>query len=889
MSLAPHFNAWTRLLSRLTRGGMEREVLEEFDFHMDMLEREHQIQGMPPHEARLRAAQRFGNPNRKRRQALKIKSAQMRRERRNDSMEGLIQDFRYAVRGLFKSRGFSAVVLLTLTVGIGATVAMYSVLDAALGRALPFPEPDQLVLGRATFGGNVNPFASFPDYLDYRDQNQSFKELGAMPGFPLEVTVTGTEEPERVPMGLATGNLFTALGVQPYLGRTFSPEESAPGGDPALILSYGYWQRRFGGSPDVLEQNVIVNGTPIPVVGVMPANFHLMFDNEGWIPAADGGPMTGIRRYHNWIMVGRLKAGVTVEEAQAEMDVISAQLEEAYPDSNQDKALRLDGLHEALVEGYRQNLFILMGAIGLVLLIACGNVASLLMARGSSRTAEMAVRSALGAGRVRLIRQLLTESVLLALGAGVLGVIAAFWLQDLILGFASMESLGLREVGVSGSMLGFALLLSLGTALLFGVAPALATVRPNPAEELKEGTRGSTSGGGARLRSGLVVLQVALSVILLIGSGLLIRSFARLSGIDPGFQTENLLTATVSLPSSEYQDRESRIQFFRELRESIEGIPGVQSVALADRLPIRDPGNNVGLWSPERPPTTNADLNYAFQRSVMPGYFQGMSIPLVAGRDFDNTDLADAPRVIILNQTAADTIFPGESALGRQVAVDQGGDEPTLLEVIGVVADHRLTSLGNSSRLAMFFPHAQRTTGSLNLAIQTLGSPTALVRPVQDRLWAMNRNIPLANVSTMEEVLAESISDSRSITTVLGMFSAVALFLAAVGLYGVLAYFVTKRVHEIGIRVALGAPGRRVIQLVLGRGLQLVGIGLVLGIGGAIGLTRLLDNLLFQTTATDPVTFTGVGIFFALVGLIACMIPAWRALRIDPIVAFRAE
>jgi putative ABC transport system permease protein len=804
-------------------------------------------------------------------------------------MDTYWQDFRYALRTLFKSRGFSTVVLLTLTVGIGATVAMFSVLDAALGKALPFPDPKELVLGRATFGGGVNPLASFPDYLDYRDLNESFEELGALLGFTLPVTVTGTEEPERVPMVLASGNLFEALGVAPHLGRTFSFEESTPGGPPALLLSYGYWQRRFGASLDVLGQTVNVNGTPVNVVGVMPADFHLLFDADAWLPGVDGGPMTGIRRYHNWLMVGRLKPGVSVGEAQAEMDVISAQLAEAFPDSNRNKALRIDGLHEALVEDYRQSLFILMGAIVLVLLIACGNVASLLMARGSARNTEMAVRSALGAGRPRLIRQLLTESVLLSLGAGILGVLAAVWLQDLILGFASMETLGLRDVGMSGSMLGFALVLSLATALLFGVVPALATVRTNPAADLKEGGRGSTSGGSARLRSGLVVLQVALSVILLIGSGLLIRSFARLSGVDPGFETEDLLTATVSLPSTTYADSETRIRFFEDLKEQIEAIPGVESVALGDRLPIRNPGNNVAIWSPERPPASNTEANFAFQRIVMPGYFDGMGIPLISGRGFDNTDVAEGPRVIILNETAADTVFPGESALGRQVAVDLGGDQPSLFEVVGVVADHRMTSLSRSSRLSMFFPHAQRTAGTMSLAIRSRADPGSLVRPVQERLWAMDREIPLASVETMEDVLAASISDSRSITTVLGMFSTVALFLAALVLYGVLAYFVSRRVHEIGIRVALGAPGKRVVRLVLSRGMILVCVGLILGVAGAVGLTRLLEDLLFQTPATDVSTFAGVAAFFTLVALLACSIPAWRALRVDPMVAFRTE
>lgn len=866
---------------------MEREVAEELAFHMEMLEREHRALGMSEERARRLAVQRFGEMRRVRRRAFKTKNTFRRKKRRHASMDDLAQDIRYAIRGLLTSRGFTAVVLLTLTVGIGATVAMYSVLNAALGQALPFPEPDRLVFVNTMIRGNPN-LTAFPDYLDYRDQSESFEALGAMIGFTLPVTVTGTEEPERVPMSFATGNLFEALGVRPYLGRTFSAEEAAPGGEMALILSYGYWQRSFGGSPDVLGQTVNLNGAPVPVVGVMPADFHLLFDTEAWLPGADGGPMTGIRRYHNWFMIGRLKDDATVASAQAELGVIARNLEEAYPDSNTEKGTLVEGLHEWMVDDYRQTLFLLMGAIGLVLLIACGNVASLLMARGSARVTEMAVRTALGAGKGRLVRQLLTESVLLALAAGGLGVLAAFWLQDLILGYVELDVLGIENLGVSGSVLGFALVLSLVTALVFGTIPALAVARARPAQDLKEGGRGSTT-GGAKFRSGLVVLQVAVSVVLLIGSALLIRSFGRLAGVDPGFRPEGLLTAEVSLPPSKYQDADARLRFFTDLGESIENLPGVESVGMIDRIPIRNPGNNVALWAPERPPASNSEAHYAFQRIITPGYFETMGVSLLAGRGFDATDVAGGPPVIILSQTSADTIFPGENAVGRQVAVDLGGDEPAVFEVVGVVADQHLTSLRSRERLAMFFPYDQRRAYTMHLAVRTRNDPASLIRPVQERLWAQDREIPLSDAEAMNESLASSVSGSRAMATVLGMFSGVALLLAALGLYGVLAYFVTKRVHEIGIRVAMGASAGRVARLILSRGMALVAVGVVLGFGGALGAGRLMEDFLFQTTATDPVTFAGVGIFFAAVALVACAIPAWRALRVDPMVAFRAE
>jgi putative ABC transport system permease protein len=510
------------------------------------------------------------------------------------------------------------------------------------------------------------------------------------------------------------------------------------------------------------------------------------------------------------------------------------------------------------------------------------------MARGSSRVTEMALRTALGAGKGRLVRQLLTESLLLALTAGAMGVLLAVWLQDLILGFVSLELLGINDVGISPSLLGFTLVLSLSTAVLFGTVPALAAARSEPAEDLKEGGRGS-SGGGTRFRSGLVVLQVALSVVLLIGSALLIRSFSRLMGVDPGFRAENVLVAEVDLPGSDYADSDVRHQFFTQLRESVEAIPGVESVGLISRLPILNPGNNVGLWNPERPPSSNTQGNWAYQRTVMPGYFETMGIPVVEGRDFDETDVAGGAPVIILNETSVDTLFLGESALGRQVAVDVGGDEPVLLEVVGVVADHHLSSLRGRVRLAMFFAYDQRRALTMHLAVRTRGEPRSLIRPIQERLWAQDRNIPLSNAQTLTEGMSSRVSGSRSMATMLGMFAGVALFLSALGLYGVLAYLVAQKAHEIGVRVALGASRKRVMQLVLKQGMVLVGFGLLLGIGGAFGLTRLLKDMLFQTAATDPVTFAGVGVFFSGIALLACMIPAWRALRVDPMVAFRAE
>jgi len=799
------------------------------------------------------------------------------------------QDIRFALRALRRTPGFTAVALLTLALGIGATTAMFSVTNAAMGRALPYPEPDRLVMGRATFGGVVNPWVAFPDYEDYRDQAESLESLATHNGSASLVTVTGADEPQQARMTFATPNLFGTLGVPPVLGSTFSIDELPPEGPGEVVISHGFWQRWYGGDPDVLGKNLIVDGSPVTVMGVLPASFRFLYDTDLWVPPWPGNSNPITRRYHNWLLVGRLSPGSSLEIARAEIDVISAQLEEAFPDSNKDKALQIDELREAMVEGYRQSILILVGAIVFVLLIACSNVASLLMARGSTRTAELAVRAALGAGRTRLTRQLLVECLILALAAGGVGILLAVWLQDFILRFISMDMLGIGEMGLSYTMLGIALALSLGTVLLFGVFPSIATAGTNPAEDLKEGSRGSTSGGGIKFRSGLVVLQVALSLVLLVGSGLLIRSFSKLRGVDPGFRVENTLTATIALPTDRYADADQRIQFFERLTDDLEALPGVESVGMVNRLPLLQAAGNVAIWAPERPPETNNDAPWADSRIILPGYFETMEIEVAEGRVLEETDVAGSPPVIVLTRRTAELVYPDESPVGRQVAVDVGGDEPGLFEVVGVVENHQLTSISGRVRPAMFFSYAQSPTSTMRLAVATAVEASTLIRPIQERIWELNRDIVLSDAQTMEDAVSNSISGTRSVATILGMFTFVAMALAALGLYGVLAFYVTKKVHEIGIRVALGASRGNVIRLVVTRGMLLVVAGAVVGITGALGAARLMESMLFQISATDPGTYAGVTGGFLLVALVACFLPALRALRVDPVEAFRAE
>ena len=803
-------------------------------------------------------------------------------------MSTFMQDVSYAVRTLSRAPGFTAVVIVILAIGIGANVAMFSIADAVMLRSLPFADADQLILGRTTYDGQVAWNVSSPDYYDYRDQVQAFQSLAAIRSGASPVTVTGGDEPERIPAILVSVNFFPTLGIAPQLGRQFGTDEAELSAPSVAIISHGYWQRRFGGAPDVLGRTLVVEGVLNTIVGVMPAGFHFLFDVDIWSPMRDGGPYTGFRQYHNWTLVGRLKTGITPEQAQSQVDVVAAQLQDAYPESNENKGLNVSGLQGALVEYYRPMLLMLMAAIGLVLLIACGNVAGLLLARGSSRNTEMSVRAALGASGGRLARLLLTESALMAVMAGLLGIVLAIWLQRLMLGFIPLDYLGISEIGVSAPMLAFATALSLVTALIFGVAPAINGAKTNPSENLKSGARTTETGGAAKLRSGLVILQVALSVVLLIGSGLLLRSFIKLRGVDPGFHTENLLTARVGLPFS-YQDAESRIQFYEALLQDIQAIPGVRSVGATSLLPIKDSYSNIRAWDPENPPTESSERRLAEHRRVMPGYFDAMGIPILAGRDVEPTDMVDAELALIVSESMGGDLFPDQNPVGRQVALDWGGAEPALVRVVGVAGDVQMTSLSSEDYWQMYYSYSQSPVGTMSLAIRAQGDPAMLTGAVRRALRARDSDIPLDNVSTMEDAISGSVSGDRIIMLTVTLYAAVAMLLAAIGLYSVLAFYVAQRIHEIGIRMALGATAGKVVQLVLQRGLILVGIGLGLGIAGAFGATRLIQQQLFDVEPTDPMTFAGVGVLFALVGITACLIPAWRAVRLDPVETLHAE
>ncbi len=800
-------------------------------------------------------------------------------------IDSLRRDLQDAVRSMRRSPAFCALVILILAIGIGANVAMFSVTNAALLKALPFPEPDRLVSGRTTWSGRIGPSVSIPDYRDYRDRNDVFESLALMRGGTDGHTILGGDTPERATGQRVSVNFFETLGVRPQLGRGFSPDEGDEDSPLVIVLSDGYWQRRFGGSPDVIGSSFAIDGHPVTIVGVMPPGFRLLFDVDFWSP----NRWRGARGSHSWIIVGRMKDEVSIEQAQSQMDVISLQLQEAYPETNENKALLITDLQDSLSESYQTGVVLLMGSIGLVLLIACGNIASLLLARGSARSTELSVRAALGASGSRLARLLFMESLFLALVACALGVMLAVWLQGVILGLMPLDNLGIERVGISAPMLAFALIVSLGTAILSGGFPALSGSRANPAEKLNGALRMSAGSGSTRLRSGLVVLQVALSALLLIGAGLLLRSFAGLADVDVGFETENLLTAEVRLPSNDYPDATSRAQFFSGLLEDILVIPGVSSASAINKLPIHSPWMNWGVWNPENPPTGSSDWQSAYSRTVLPGYFETMGISLLTGRDIENSDDQEAPGVAVINDVMARALYPNQNPIGLEVIVEMGAVDPTPVRIVGVVADARVNMIALEPAFQVYFSEAQMGYTTLSLVVRTNGDPDMVLGPVRDALANRDRNIPLANVNTMEDILAESIAATRVINVTLAIFAAVAVFLAAIGLYGVLAYHVAQRLHEIGVRMALGATAAKVMQLVFRKGMVLVAVGLVLGLVLAVWATRALQQQLFGVEPTDPATYAGVATCFLLVGVLACLVPAVRAVRIDPVEAFRGE
>ncbi len=801
-------------------------------------------------------------------------------------MENLIKDLRYGVRSFLKRPGFLVIAVSTLALGIGATTAMFTVVNSILLRPLQFPEPERIVLieGINPRQGITQSNVSVPDIADWQQQSQSFEQIAAFVAGG--VLLTTGDETERVRGTGVTAEFFQLLRTNPASGRALQPADMLAGSEPVAVLSHGLWQRRFGGSADVLNSKVMVTGRPTTIVGIMPPGFSIPNDSEVWTPLAFD-PKTEPRDNRYVAVVTRLKPGVSLSQAQAEMDTISQRLAQNYAETNTGWSVRLIELRERLVGQVRASLFILLGAVAFVLLIACANVANLLLARAAYRQKEIAVRTALGASRFRVVRQLLTESVMLSVVSGVLGLALSFWLIKLLVSIMPPNSARVDEIGIDLRVFAFTLGVTLLAGLLFGLFPALQTSRPNLNEMLKDsGRRGSESGARNRAGSLLIVSEIALSFVLLVGAGLLIKSFLQLRKIDPGFNPDNVLAMRLSLPPGKYKQGEPRAQIYKQLVESVKATPGVQSAGAILSLPLGGDTFNVGRGViPEGRPAVPAEQSNARHLPVTPDYFQTLQIPLKAGRTFTDHDNLEATKVVIVNETMARQLWPGENPIGKRFWIWR--DEKFSREVVGVVGDTK-PSLDTVPGQQMYVPYAQDPTwGSLSLVVRTTGEPSALAGSVREAIRAVDKGVPNYNLKTMNDVVSTSAAPRRVPMLLMSAFAGVAMLLAMLGVYGVTSYYVTQRTHEIGIRMALGAQILDVLKLVLRRAMLLVIAGIGIGVAGALAVTRYLESLLFGVKPVDVFTFMGVALVLAVVVFVACLIPARRAAKIDPLEALR--
>jgi putative ABC transport system permease protein len=821
-------------------------------------------------------------------------------------MSTISQDLRYGARMLLKNPGITCVVILALALGIGANTAIFSVVNAVLLRPLPYDESERLVFLSETSKAMDEISISYPNFSDWRTQNQVFEKIGVFNRN--SYNLIGGGEPERILTAQASADLFSALRVQAALGRVFTNDEDKPGGTPVVVLSYGLWQRRFGGQSSILNQQLTFDNKSYTVIGVMPQNFQYPSRVEMWVPVGQlaGDANWQQRGNHPGLYgVGRLKPGVTIAQAKADMDNIAANLEKQYADSNSGNGVRVQPMLEVFVRDVRPTLWVLFAAVGFVLLIACANIANLLLARASARQKEMAIRSAMGAGRWRIARQLLTESVLLSLIGGTLGLLVAWGGIKLILYISPNAIPRSREISLDWKVLAFTLGLAFLTGILFGLVPALQAGVVDVQETLKETGRGVTRRHW--LRSSLVVVEVATTLVLLIGAGLMIRSFNRLQQVNPGFSYEHLSSFTVSLPQKKYATEEQRDQFFSRLLQSIRGLPGVEASAAASGLPLGNNGWQTSFIVDGRPIPPPAQRPLMEACLVTSDYFRTMNIPLLGGRYFDDHDnrswlagrdlskLNEGQRgiagvnVIVIDEEFARRYWPDEEAVGKRIRLGTRLEAP-LLTVVGVVGRVKMEGLSqDSKRVQGYFSFAQMPFSGMTVITKASTDPNQLIGAMRQQVRAVDPDQPIYNIRTMNEIRSDSVAPERLNLTLLSIFAGLALVLAVVGIYGVMSYTVTQRTHEIGIRMAIGAQPRDVFKMVLGQGMMLALIGVALGLFGAFALTRLMVTMLFGIEPTDPATFASIAVLLTVVALVACYLPGRRATKVDPVVSLRYE
>ena len=814
----------------------------------------------------------------------------------------LWQDIRHGLRLWVKRPGFTAVVVCTLALGIGANTAIFSVVNALLLRPLPFREPERLVMVWETMPGNDERWVAPGNFLDWREEARSFERLEGY--FDTRFNLTGAGEAERVDGVVVSGGLFQLLGAQAVAGRTLTADDDRAASRLAVI-SQGLWQRRFSGSREAIGRSINIDGEPTEIVGVMPAGFNFPERAQVWVLGHAGVPLssslvkafpnasaTTSRDIHIFNVVGRLRAGVSTEQAQGELSTIARRLELEHPETNKGLGTSVVSLQRQLVGDVRPALLVLLGAVSFVLLIACANVANLLLARATRREREMAVRVALGASRLRLIRQLLTESLLLAFAGGALGLLVALWGVDLFVALSPGDIPRLAEVSADRGVLLYALLVSVVTGVAFGLFPALHATRLDLNGALKEGGRSGGEGGRrSRVRGALVVAEVALAQMLLVGAGLLITSFMRLSAVDPGFAPASVLTARVALSDDRYAEPGARARYYDATLERLRALPGVEEAGAVSNLPLSGGGFNRGIRLEGRPPAGPDENITADYQIASPGYFRALGITLLRGRQLAETDDERAPRVAIVNETLARRYFPGEEVLGKRIAFGDASREESWRTVVGVVADVRHKELGAEAFPGAYIPYRQdrEKWNRVSFAVRASGDPRALAASLRREIASVDADQPVTNVETMEEVVAASVKRPRFITSLLAALALVAIALAAVGVYGVMSYTVTQRTHEIGVRMALGARPADILRMVVRGGMTLAGLGVATGLVSAFLLTRYLSGLLYGVSAADPLTFAAVSTLLVVVALLACYLPARRATKVDPMVALRYE
>ena len=817
-------------------------------------------------------------------------------------MEFIWQDIRYGIRMLLKSPGFTLVAVLTLALGIGANTAIFSVVNFVLLRPLTYANPDQLVMiweRNLKKGWSESP-TSFGNFVDFRD---SAKSLDVAAFTDSNFNLSGGEQPERVVGLRVSANLFSMLGVNPVRGRVFLLSEDHPGAGHVLILSYGLWHRNFGGNPNLINQTVQLNSQSYTVIGVMPPDFKFppafsatvgsteesVANADLWVPlTTDDVPM--VREIRNLKMIGRLKPGVTAQQAQAEINGIASRLEKEYPDVNSNLESHVIPLHEQVTGDIRLALLVLLAAVGLVLLIACANVANLLLAKATSRQKEIAIRTALGANRLRLLRQLLTESLLLGLLGGLLGLLFAIVGAKSLIAFVSVSLPRLKDFGFDSRVLLFTLLISLLTSLVFGLAPALDASKANLNEALKEGGRGSGSGSSRNLlRDCLVIAEVALAVVLVTASGLMFRSFMRLQSVNPGFNPQNLLTLEIEIPDARYHADQQQKAFQQQVLQRIAAIPGVQHTGTVDNLPFSGNSFNSSFMIEGRPIPAVTERPRAFYRVISPDYFQAMGIPLRRGNQFTDRDSDEVPGVAIINDAAARKYWPDEDPLSKRIKRGRPESKNPWLTIVGSVSSAKQLSLREGTQPEVYVPYLQNTGRTFTLVARTTSDARMLVGAIRKEVSTIDKDLPVSNVNLMEELIFNSVSQPRLYVILLSVFAALALILAAVGLYGLMSYSVTLRTHDIGIRMALGARPVDIFRQVVGHALRLALIGLGIGIVLALLFTRVITSLLYGIKATDPLTLVVTSLVLLGVALMAAYVPAHRATKVDPMITLRHE